>query len=295
MKRASAGRCLRKGAGELKIARVFPRKTNATPLDPLVFVNCGPGLFPPQVDEVHVSVTFTWDRQRAEELAREWERVAPVRIGGPGMGHRGEAFTPGLYLKDGYTITSRGCPNNCWFCTVPKREGGLRELPIRPGWNVLDDNLLACSEAHVRAVFAMLRKQPRRVELTGGLEAARLRDWHVELIANLKPGQLFFAYDTPDDWEPLRVAAGKLNEAWPGYRHRTRAYVLIGWPQDTYAAAEERLQRTLSLGIVPMAMLWRGEDGARDPDWTQFQRAWARPARIRKKMLAIATGGTHGE
>ena len=41
---------------------------------------------------------------------------------------RGEAFTPGLYLKQGYTITSRCCYNHCWFCSVSKHEGALREL-----------------------------------------------------------------------------------------------------------------------------------------------------------------------
>lgn len=262
-----------------RIARVFPRKTAATPDDDLAYINCGPGLFPPEVDEVHISVTFTWDRQRAEELALEWERVAPVQIGGPGMEDRGEAFTPGLYLKEGYTITSRGCPNHCWFCKVPEREGTTREYPINPGWNLLDDNILACSEAHVRAVFAMLKQQPRRVELTGGLEAARLRDWHVDLIADLKPGQMFFAYDTPDDWEPLLVASKKLEEAWPAYRHRTRAYVLIGWEKDTFAAAEDRLRQVLSLGIVPMAMLLRDEkDKKKDLAWARFQRKWARAA-----------------
>ena len=62
-------------------------------------------------------------------------------IFGPATGMCGEAFTPGLYLKHGYTITSRGCHNHCWFCSVPKREGTLRELPITDGWNILDDNV----------------------------------------------------------------------------------------------------------------------------------------------------------
>ena len=38
----------------LLIARVFPRRTNATPTDPLAFIGY-PGLFPPEVDAVHVS------------------------------------------------------------------------------------------------------------------------------------------------------------------------------------------------------------------------------------------------
>lgn len=56
----------------MKIARVFPRKTNATPDDELVFFGPPPLLILPEIDEVHVSVTFTYDRPKAEELAEDW-------------------------------------------------------------------------------------------------------------------------------------------------------------------------------------------------------------------------------
>ena len=57
-----------------RIARVFPRRTAATPTDSLVFINTPPPLLNmPEVDEVHVSCTFTWDLRSAEELAYQWE------------------------------------------------------------------------------------------------------------------------------------------------------------------------------------------------------------------------------
>ena len=140
----------------MKIIRVFPRRTNATPIDPLAYIG-PPDLFA-EADEVHISVAFTWDLPEAEKLAKQWAAVAPVRIGGPATGEPGGGFEPGRYLKPGYIITSRGCPNRCWFCSVWKREGDVRELPIRDGWNVLDDNLLACSDTHIKRVFAMLHR-----------------------------------------------------------------------------------------------------------------------------------------
>lgn len=101
-----------------------------------------------EADEVHVSVTFTWDIPIAEWLAKQWEPVATVKIGGPAYNEPGGDFIPGMYMRHGYVITSRGCPNRCWFCAVPKREGGmLRELPVTDGWILTDDNLLACSPA----------------------------------------------------------------------------------------------------------------------------------------------------
>ena len=141
----------------MKIIRVFPRRTKATPDDDLVRINQPPGFFD-QADEIHISVAWTWDLPKAERLAKQWEQVAPVKIGGPATGMPGDDFTPGMYLKKGYVITSRGCPNRCWFCSVWKREGNIRELPITEGWNVLDDNLLACSDDHIKAVFKMLAR-----------------------------------------------------------------------------------------------------------------------------------------
>jgi hypothetical protein len=258
-----------------RLARVFPRRTNATPTDELAFVGDPP--FYAQADEVHVSVTFTWDLPEAERLAKAWQQVAPVKIGGPATGMRGEDFEPGKYMKTGYVITSRGCRNKCWFCSVWKRDGTLRELPIKDGWILNDDNILACSEPHIRAVFAMLKRQPKRPQFVGGIEAALLKPWHVELLAELKPTQLFCAYDTPEDYEPL-VAAGKLlTEA--GLKNALRCYVLIGWPKDTMEAAEVRLRQTWAAGFLPFAMLWKNEKGAiQNDNWRRFQKLWCRPA-----------------
>jgi len=263
----------------MRMLRVFPRVTRATPDDADVR---GPKHIPnlyDVADEVHVSVAFTYDLPEAERLAALWKPVASVKIGGPATGAPGGEFVPGMYLKRGYTITSRGCPNHCWFCSVPKREGALRELPIRDGWNVLDDNLLACSEPHIRAVFAMLDRQPEAPQFTGGLEAARLKPWIAEALKALHPKQLFFAYDTADDLEPLRAAGRMMLDAgFTTTSHALRCFVLCGYPKDTMDAAESRMREAIDAGFLPMAMLWRDDAGKRDPEWAKFQRTWARPA-----------------
>ena len=166
---------------------------------------------------------------------------------------QGENFTHGLYLKHGYTITSRGCPNHCWFCSVPKREGTLRELPITDGWNILDDNLLTCSENHIKAVFEMLKRQKHRAEFTGGIEAKLLKSWHVKLFKQVKPKQIFFAYDTPNDLPPLEQASKLFKKAGFGNRNILRCYVLIGYPGDTFERATKRLETVKNLGLNLLA------------------------------------------
>jgi len=262
-----------------RILRVFPRRTSATPADDLAVVNRGPRLTD-SADEVHISVAFSWDLPRAERLAKLWKPFAPVLIGGPATGQRSEEFVPGRYLKDGFVITSRGCPNKCWFCSVWKREGvGVRELPIVDGYNVQDDNLLACSEKHVKSVFRMLRKQKERARFTGGLEAKRLCEWHVNAIRKLEPAVLLFACDTPDDLVPLQEAGRMLIRG--GVLRKASAvckcYVLAGFPKDTFANAEGRIIQVMEAGFAAYVMLYRDELGIVKDGWKAFQRRWSNP------------------
>ena len=274
----------------MRLARVFPRRTKATPDDDLVFVR------PPQLfdvaDAVHVSVAFTSDIPAAERLAEQWKWVAPVKVGGPAYEKSGQLypidFVPGRFIKYGYTFTSRGCPRHCWFCPVWRRIPQATPISnFADGWNILDDNLLACPRDHVEAVFAMLRRQNRRVSFTGGLEALALQDYQVELLAGLTPKpNCFFAFDPQDEFETLESAARRLIAAgFTAASHRLRCYVLIGFPKDTLAAAEQRLKAIKDVGFTPMAMLWRPETPAeqkyaRSDDWERLKRVWIRPAII---------------
>jgi len=271
------------------IARIFPRRTKLTPIDNDVFIGY-PDLLTPYYDQVDISVTFSYDRQKAEQMAVMWERYADkVCIGGVAYGDRGDTFIAGQYLKFGAVITSRGCPNNsCWFCDVPDREGDIRELPIVEGWNLLDSNILACSDEHISSVFGMLEyskhKYHQSIELTGGLEAKRLQDWHVNWLKILHPKQLFFAYDTEDDYDPLFFAGKMLDKAEIPFNSR-RCYVLCGFNGDTKGKAENRMLRTIEVGFIPMAMVYRNNFGLYDYTWSKFQKYWTRPAIMRAEGL----------
>jgi hypothetical protein len=275
----------------MRIARVFPRRTKATPIDDMAFIG-SPDLFSDklEIDQVHISVTFSWDMPEAERLYNQWKQIAPTEIGGPAMGQRGEEFQPGMYLKKGYVITSRGCNNICWFCDVWKREGKIRELPITEGYIIQDDNLLSCSSEHIRGVFAMLAKQRKAPIFSGGLEARKLKKWHCEELLKLRPKQMFFSYFTPDDRDPL-FEAGKLllENGFTRQSQSLRCYVLIGYTKDTFDAAEKRLNETMKAGFVPFAMLYRDKTGWRNPDWVKFAWPWMRPASIHQKYKAIGS------
>lgn len=94
------------------IARVFPRRTAMSPRDSLAFfkeptIENIADCIKARVTEVHISVTFTWDIPRAEDLYYAWQILGvPVEVGGPAFDDRMGDFVPGLYLRDGLVFTS---------------------------------------------------------------------------------------------------------------------------------------------------------------------------------------------
>jgi len=263
-----------------RIARVFVHKTQYTPVDELCFFGV-PGLLVPEVDEVHVSCIFSWDKPRAEQLAEQWEGVAPVKLGGPAYsiekGDGGGDFVPGRYLREGYVITSRGCPKKCPFCLVPCREGGIRELPVvYPGSWVMDNNLLACSRAHVEAVFSMLMLR-REVKFLGGLDIQLLRGWHVEWLSRLRLSNVSIAFDNPNEESRLVTSLELLHSGDVGYGV-IRCFVLGGFFRwDSPEKAEERCRFVLKHGATPCAMYYRGPNDVKfckPPEWAAWANRW---------------------
>ncbi len=261
------------------IARIFPRKTAATPLDEHAYVG-GPPLWAESYELAMISVTFTWDIERGRQLQKEWSHYCHTEIGGPAFGDAVGDFEPGKFLAPGYVITSRGCPKQCPWCAVPNREGALRELPITEGWRVQDNNLLACSRSHIEAVFEMLRRQPLAASFPGGLDIDYLQPWHADLLKSVKAGVVFVACDSWADIDKLDKAHDLLGDIPIS---RRMCYVLIGYHGDTPDAAQRRCEAVLKKGFLPFAMLYRDEAATpRTISWKRIQRKWCRPALYRK-------------
>jgi len=260
-----------------RVIRVFPHRTGLTPTDDYAFIG-DPPLFRPQADEVHVSVTFTWDVEEGHRLHEAWAQYYPiVKLGGPAVnGSHGE-FVPGMYLKGGVTITSRGCNRRCPWCVVWEREGKLRTVEIKPGWIVQDNNLLATPKDHQARVFAMLRAQRRAVSFPGGLDARLLTDWAAVQLSTLSIKEIFLAADTENALSALRVAVSKL-----GFlkRRHLRCYVLIAYGGETTEQAVDRLEAVWEAGCLPFAQLFQPPDNYIDypQEWKTLARTWSRPA-----------------
>lgn len=265
------------------ILRVFPRRTSYTPTDPLAFGGYPPMIGRPVVDEVHVSVTFTWDLEVARKIQAAWADHYPVvKIGGPAVGHQsGFNFVPGRYVKPGVTFTTRGCNRRCPWCFVPAREGRLIEVPDFPPGNIIqDNNLLQATHEHIDRVFAMLAEQPRAAVFAGGIDPRLVDPWFAEKIRDARVNSVFLAADTEHMLTPLERALDLL--AFLG-RRKLRVYTLIGFGDDTIEKATTRLERVWELGGMPFAQLYQPMDRyIKYPrDWKALAKVWSRPAAMK--------------
>lgn len=264
-----------------KLIRVFPRRNSHTPRDALAFVG-DPPMFRPDpsvVSEVHVSVAFTWDIEKAKRLQRAWAAHYPVvKIGGPAFDEEQGKFIPGKYIKEGVTFTTRGCNRKCPWCRVPAREGLIVEIPdYPPGWIIQDNNFLQASRAHQAGVFEMLRNQSERIEFAGGIDCRLVNPWFAEQIQTIRLGQIFLAADTKLAINHLEKSREILSDV---SMKRLRVYTLIGFGNDTIEKATSRLERVWELDCIPHAQLYQPEDRWIDypTEWRLLSRLWSRPA-----------------
>ena len=276
----------------MKIIRVLPQKTSCTPDDDMVFIGEPPGLIIPEHDEIHISCTFTWDRPYCEYLKDQWEMWTdkPVKLGGVAYGSPCDTFTPGLYVKQGIIFTSRGCNNSCAWCSVSKREGKLRELPIVEGNIIQDNNFLQCSVDHKDKVFKMLKTQ-KQICFKGGLQSNLINNHFIKNIEQLSIKELWLACDSEMDFPLALNAIARLVDE--GYtRHQIRCYALIGiraMDIDEYV-----LRSIYHAGEMPFAQLYQPCKGAKieySKEWKSFHRQWSRPAAIK----AHCENGTNRE
>jgi hypothetical protein len=275
----------------MKIARVFPTKTSMCPIDQDAYFT-HPQLNTPFYDEVHISCQFTWDIQKANDLAVQWRRFGKmVKIGGVAIdGESNQPFQGGVYLRKGITITSRGCVNNCNFCLVRR---GLIEFDEFPEGNIIqDNNILACSDQHWRLVLSMLKNQ-RAIEFKGGLEKSRITPKIAEDLRGLSIKTLWLACDQPNGIEPLRKAVEILKSV--GFtRSHLYCYVLIG---DNARENIQRLREVYKIGCMPFAQLFRNKDNSiqYSRSWKRFSRRWSKPAIIRSRTRILAEAVRNNE
>jgi hypothetical protein len=212
---------------------------------------------------LYLSVPFTWLLPEAKVLADAHR--GPVVAGGPAVQLMPVdwAEMPATVPYDTLamhnplaTFTTRGCPNHCEFCAVPKIEGAFVELATwKPAPVVCDNNLLAASNGHFEHVIEGQMQFPY-TDFNQGLDARRFTGWHASQIARLPSAKVRFAFDHVRGESALVTAVGLARNAGLS---DFGVYVLIGF-RDSPEDARYRLERVRSLGILPNPMRYQPLD-----------------------------------
>lgn len=108
---------------------------------------------------------------------------------------------PDLTKDRSYGFLTRGCPNNCPFCIVSKKEGFKSQKVADLGefWNgqklikLLDPNILACKD-HLE-LLQQLADSGAWVDFTQGLDARFINEDNIALLKKIKIKMIHFAFD----------------------------------------------------------------------------------------------------
>lgn len=231
---------------------------------------------------LYISMPFTWLYYEAIRLIRT-EKL-PTIIGGPGAllirdKFEGIAevqettiYEPVVMHNPFATFTTRGCPNKCKFCAVPKIEGDFREIRnFTPRPIVCDNNFLASSKRHFNRVIDLLKPFPF-VDFNQGLDATKFTNEVAGRLAELPHLRLHFAFD---DINKESSVIDAITIARKNGMKDIRVLVLYGFNEEpSEALYKAELLRKHKVSVFPMRyqpLNTLHRNAFISPKWTEYE------------------------
>lgn len=199
---------------------------------------------------------------------------------------------PALPQDTAYGFLTRGCPNKCPWCVVPRKEGMIRpymdvdEIAVegRKKLVLMDNNILAAGDYAVQQLEKIIERG-YRVDFNQALDARLVNDEYARLLAKIKwlHNRIRFGCDTHGQIAECERAMALINGY--GYNGEYFLYTMIGGKSD-FAESYNRVHywwlrnheirsQHRGNGIYPYAQPYR------DPDNPRFtppcgRRTWRR-------------------
>lgn len=266
-------------------------------------------LFAQQCDAVCLSVIFSWHVPLAIRQAQAALNMGKqVLIGGGGTQQLHNYIESETGLKPHYQVNqeledtegqfkmvyfTRGCIQNCYWCTVPRIEGHTVTLNLKskPAKVLMDNNLSQIPAAYQEYIVEKyLSAGITSVDCNSGFEPQGINERVVKLFDQLPLRWWRMGFDVITE-EKQFVEAVKIIQAFS--KKKIRAYTMIG--HETIEECRYRCEKVIELGCEPVPQAYiklnaKEKSPAIMHDWdmrklSDFQRFFYMPQLWRKIKL----------
>lgn len=186
---------------------------------------------------------------------------------------------PSIDSKTAYGFLTRGCPNRCKWCIVPKKEGTIKpymdveEIAINSRTNlILMDNNVLASEYGVQQIEKIV-KLKLRVDFNQGLDARLVTDDIAKLLAKVKwIKRIRFGCDTPGQIAECERAISLIRKY--GYKGEVFLYCILMDFKESFNRINH--WRCKDKRIIPHAQPYRNLNDPYQiiPQWQKDMARW---------------------
>ena len=192
-----------------------------------------------------------YEKTKDNELPCEIEHIYPDY-----------SLYPELTKDTAYGFLTRGCPNNCAFCIVSKKEGRISKkvADLSEFWRgqkyikLLDANLLACKDK--QELLQQLIESKSQIDFTQGLDARFITDDVAEMLKQIKTKRVHFAFDFMKYEKAIIEGLRIYKKINPLPDYKTIVYMLVNFDttidEDLY-----RVKKITELGYIPDIRIYR--------------------------------------
>ena len=192
-----------------------------------------------------------FEKTKHEELPQQIESTYPDY-----------SLYPELTKGKAFGFLTRGCPNNCGFCCVSKKEGLVthKVANLSDWWNgqkeiiLLDPNILAYRQ-HTE-LLEQLANSGAYVDFTQGLDARFINEKNIEILSKIKIKTVHFAFDLMKNEKQI---INGLKLAWERLKlNDSKAIVYILTNYDTTIKEDlYRVKAVQDIGYLPDIRIYR--------------------------------------
>ncbi len=226
-----------------------------------------------EYDKVYVSKVFDFTPDYPYPI-----RAKEVVCGGTGYDRTAnllyevERMYPDYSLYDlkntAYGFLTRGCPRQCEFCLVSKKEGcqSVKVADLSNFWKgqkeikLLDPNLLACADKN--ELLQQLVESKAKIDFTQGLDIRLMTEELAELIMRCKIKMIHFAWDFEKDSDVITRKLKEFKRQTGIDQRKARVYILTNF-NTSFEFDLYRVYELKNLGFDPYIMIYDKQNASR--------------------------------